>query len=138
MELWGTEGAPRHLAPVVGAAALALAVTLRRAFLLFGAATLVWYLGFLAFDLFRRTLAFPLLLATFGLAVIAGTVLLQRAYPRLTQRAGPRALGEGARRLRGGYLVFALPAAIALAMLPGVMARPRGAGPRAGGGSRAA
>lgn len=139
MELWGTERALRHLAPIVGAAALALAVALRRrAFLLFGAATLIWYLGYLAFDLFRRTVAFPLLLASFGLAVIVGTVLLQRAYPRLTRRAGPRALGEGARRLRGGYLVFALPAVIAVAMLPGALARDRVAQARQRAAERAA
>jgi len=137
--VWGAEPMTRHALPFVGAAALALAVLLRRrAFLLFGAATLVWYLGYLAFDVFRRTLTFPVLLASFGLAVILGTVQLQRAYPRLTRRAGVRAAGEGARRLRGGYLIFAAPAVLALAMLPGAVARDRVAFARQRAAERAA
>jgi hypothetical protein len=128
VNVWGAEPMTRHALPFVGAAALALAVLLRRrTFLLFGGATIVWYLGYLAFDVFRRTLAFPVLLAGVGLAVILGTVQLQRAYPRLTRRAGPRAAGEGARRLRAGYLIFAAPAAIAVAMLPGSLTRDRAA-----------
>jgi hypothetical protein len=124
VELWEHGFAVRHTMPVVAIAALAASLYLRRrAFLAFGAALLVWYLGYLAFDVFRGTLAFPLLLATFGIAVIILTVILQRSYPRLAMRVdarvGPR------RRLPGGYATLLAPAVIALLMVPGALARDR-------------
>jgi len=129
VELWSREDGLRPAMPAVGVLALAVSLFLRRrAFLAFGAVSLVWYLGYLAFDVFRDTLAFPLLLATFGISVIIVTVLLQRSYPRLVARFDSRADaagGTGARRLPGGYALFLAPFALALLMMPGALARDR-------------
>jgi hypothetical protein len=129
VELWSREDGLRPALPAVGVLAVAVSLFLRRrAFLAFGAVSLVWYLGYLAFDVFRDTLAFPLLLATFGISVIIVTVLLQRSYPRLVARVDARAggaVGPGARRLPGAYAVFLAPFALALVMMPGALARDR-------------
>jgi len=126
VELWSRNGGARAVLLPVGVLAVAVSLFLRRrAFLLFGAVSLVWYLGYLAFDVFRDTLAFPLLLATFGISVILVTVLLQRSYPRLVRRVDERAGGVGARRLPGGYGVFLAPLLLAVLMMPRALAEGR-------------
>jgi hypothetical protein len=123
IEVWEHGHAARHAVPIVALLAVAASLYLRRrAFLAFGAVLLVWYLGYLAFDVFRGTLAFPLLLATFGIAVIILTVILQRSYPRLAMRIDAREGREG-RRLPGGHAALLAPAVIALLMVPGALAR---------------
>jgi hypothetical protein len=127
-ELWERAGGLRHFLLAAGVVALAVSLYLRRrAFLAFGAATLVWYLGYLAFDVFRETLAFPLLLATFGISVIIGTVLLQRSYPRLTARLDAR-LGTSAgarRRPVAGFALFLAPLVLAVLSMPVARERDR-------------
>ena len=50
----------------------------RRACVVFGALGLNWYLGHLAYDLFRDSLLFPLVLSLFGLGIIVAGVIYQR------------------------------------------------------------
>ena len=118
--LWSGYPTLRHVQPVLSAFAIAASLQLRRrVFLVFGALGVFWYLGWLAFVVFRKVLAFPFLLATFGISVIVLTVWLQRAYPRLMQA---RAFAGTERpRLAAGFLGLLAPALIGLAMLPGAI-----------------
>lgn len=123
--LWSGYPMLRHVQPVLAAFAIAASLQLRRrVFLVFGALGVLWYLGWLAFDVFRKVLAFPFLLATFGITVIVLTVWLQRAYPRLMQGARARA-ETGRPRLAAGFLGLLAPALIGLAMLPSAIAADR-------------
>jgi lysylphosphatidylglycerol synthetase-like protein (DUF2156 family) len=88
----------------------------RKLFLLFGAVWLTWYLGYLAFDVFRKVVALPVILATVGLIVILGTVWAQRHYPRLVARVRADSVGRPVLPL--GHLVFAVPVILALLMIP--------------------
>lgn len=123
--LWSAYPALRHVQPVLALFAIAASLQLRRkVFLVFGALGVFWYLGWLAFDVFRKVLAFPFLLATFGIAVIVLTVWMQRTYPRLLESARAHA-GAGRPRLAAGYIGLLAPALIGLAMLPGAVAADR-------------
>ena len=91
MSLWPGH---RPIVPhaMLAAAVLSVVVSLRirrREFLVAGAIGFVGYLAWLAFDVFRRTLGFPILLAGFGLAVILLAVWVQRRYPDLLARVSP-------------------------------------------------
>ena len=91
MELWAKH---HSIVPhaMLAAAVLSVAVSLRirrREFLVAGAIGFVGYLGWLAFDVFRRTLGFPIVLAGFGLGVILLAVWVQRRYPELINRVAP-------------------------------------------------
>jgi hypothetical protein len=88
----------------------------RRIFLFFGALASVAYLFYLAFDVFRKTLSFPILLASFGLALILLTVLFQRRYPAIARRMDA-ARGPGQSTLPGGYSALGTAVVIALALL---------------------
>lgn len=113
-ELWGQYRELRHLMPLVALTLAAGALWLRRRLLLGAAAlALLQYLGFLAFDVFRDTLAFPLLLAAFGIAVIALAVALQRLAPRLA-RAGPAPTRDSP----AAWAIVLAPAVLALLMGP--------------------
>lgn len=84
---------------------------------LIGAAALAFvaYLGYLAFDVFEDFLSFPVLLATFGITMIAAAVTIQRRWPTIATR-----LAEGRDvepRLPGHYLAPAMLFAIALGSL---------------------
>ena len=57
----------------------------RREFLVAGVMGAIGYLAWLAFDVFARTLGFPIVLAGFGLAVILLAVWIQRRYPSLVR-----------------------------------------------------
>jgi predicted membrane protein DUF2157 len=88
LELW-----PQHRSVVphamLAASLVSVAVSLRirrREFLVAGAAGFVGYLAWLAFDVFRKTLGFPIVLAGFGLTVILLAVWFQRRYPELLRR----------------------------------------------------
>ena len=128
VDAWSQLGGGRHALPVLGAALLGAALALgRRTLLLVGALDVVWYLGWLAFDVFRDVVSFPFVLAGFGAAVIALTVLVQRRFPALLRRAGA-ARGRGELpRLPGGWVTVCAPLALALALLaaqlPGARAR---------------
>ena len=82
----------------------------RRLFL--GAATIgfLGYLAYLTFDVFRKTLGYPILLATSGLVMILLAVWIQRRFPDLQQRMsapGPRVI-PGAPLALGGAGLIAL------------------------------
>ena len=97
MQLWQHLGHGRHLLAGAAVGLMSLSIYLRRRLLLVaGAVWAMGYLGWLAFDVFRKVLNFPVVLATFGLLVILGTVWLQRRYPALVERAG-RDLAPGER-----------------------------------------
>jgi hypothetical protein len=115
---WDQLGAARPAILGVGVLLLAAALALGRTWLLlFGALDVLWFFGWLAFDVFRDTLSFPFVLAALGGAVIALTVLLQRRYPALLRRAGAaRARGE-LPRLPGGWLAALAPLVVALGLL---------------------
>jgi O-antigen ligase len=58
----------------------------RRTLLLAGGIAAFGYLGYLAFDVFRRVVALPIALAALGLLVIVATVWMQRRFPKLVDR----------------------------------------------------
>ena len=114
---WITFPATRHLLPAVAILVIAASLYLRRrAFLVFGALALFWYLGWLAFEVFREAAAFPIVLATFGIAVILITVWLQRTYPRLVERVNSGS-ADSRPSIPGGYVTMLAPAVIAVALL---------------------
>jgi len=93
VELWPTH---RSVVPHAMLAAALVSVTLslrirRREFLVAGAVGFVSYLAWLAFDVFRQTLGFPIVLAGFGLTVILLAVWIQKltaARPAMSSKAG--------------------------------------------------
>ena len=115
--LWSFDHTLRHALLPIAIIAFAIAVYMRRrVFLIFGAVTVIWYLGFLAFDVFRHVVALPIMLATAGFLVILGAVWLQRNYPRIVARIS--ATNQGRRMIPAGHVVFLAPALLALLMLP--------------------
>ncbi len=120
--VWSFDQSLRHALVLVALVTMSIAVYMRRrTFLVFGAGWFIWYLGFLSFDVFRRVVALPIVLATTGLLVILGAVWVQRNYPRLVARVS--ATTGGKRMLPGGYAILVAPALLALLMLP--LAAPR-------------
>ena len=106
-----------HVVLAFAIASVAIALRLRRrSFLAAGAIGFVGYLGWLAFDVFRRTLGFPIVLAGFGLSIILLAVWLQRRFPALTSRMGSDRLA-GRRSLPGGVVPFAASFVVALVLL---------------------
>lgn len=113
-QLWDRYPAARHLMPLVGLLIIAASFTLRRMiFLAFGGVLVYAYLSWLAFDLFRSSTLFPIVLATLGLSIILAAVWIQRAYPRLVARVNA-GLSDSRPWLPGG---FVMPAAIIVAAL---------------------
>lgn len=115
----------RHLMIPGAFVAFAMALSLRRfVWALLGMFWFVWYLGWLAADVFRETPAFPIVLAALGVAVIVATVWVQRNAARLVQRFGVVS-DDGRARFPGGVPLLVLPALVALLMLPDGVARDR-------------
>ena len=87
------------------------ALRLRRPlFLAAATAGFFGYLAYLTFDVFRRTLGYPILLATSGLVVILLAIWFQRRFPDLQERMsrpGPRVI-PGAPLALGGAVVIAI------------------------------
>ena len=95
---------------------LAGAVILRRRVLaVLGIIALFGYLGWLANDVFKLTLAFPLLLAALGVAIIIVTVWLQQRFPALCSGSG----GDPSKppRFPGGVLALLAPALLGLVLM---------------------
>lgn len=107
---------------LVAHATLALAILLvvaalrlrRRVFIAFAVLGFLSYLGYLAFDVFRKTVGFPIVLATFGLVVILVTVLAQQRYPELVRRMDADRLTQ--RTIPGARVIFPGAVAVALAL----------------------
>ena len=116
-QLWELYPAIRHLVPVVGLLIIVASLTLRRAiFLAFGGVMIYAYLAWLAFDLFRSSTLFPIVLATLGLSIILAAVWVQRTYPRLVARVNA-GLSDPRPWLPAGYLTPAMLIAFSLFMM---------------------
>jgi len=111
---WRPLGAWRHATPLVALALIVASLYLRRRTLLIGGGVAaVAYLGYLAFDVFRRVIALPLALATLGLVVIVATVWMQRRFPALVERVS-RDEPAGGKALPTGPIAVLGPLAIAI------------------------
>lgn len=107
----------RHLLIPGAFVAFAASLTLRRfAWLLLGMAWFVWYLGWLAADVFRDSPFFPIVLAALGVAVIIATVWVQRNAARLAARFGT-VTSDGRSRFPGGIPLLLAPVLVALLMM---------------------
>jgi hypothetical protein len=117
-ELWaGMRSAAPHIIALLSVGAVVVSLYLRRrAFLVFGAAGAISYLAYLAFDVFRRTLGFSIVLAGFGITVIALTVWLQRRYPAFARQVAAQQ-GDARPSLPGGYALFGVGTALTLVLL---------------------
>jgi hypothetical protein len=114
VQVWSYIGRWRHALPLVAAALITASLYLRRRTLLVaGGVAAFGYLGYLAFDVFRRVVALPIALATLGLLVIVSTVWMQRRFPRLVDRVS-RGDAAGVKTLPAGGLSVLGPLAIAL------------------------
>ncbi len=115
----------RHLLVPSAFVAFATALLLRRfVYVPVGMFWVVWYLGWLAKDVFRNSPAFPLLVAALGLAVIVATVWIQRNAAQLTARFGG-VTDDGRPRFPGGVLLLLAPAMMAMVRLPDAIAEDR-------------
>jgi hypothetical protein len=113
-QVWPYIGRWRHALPLVAAAFVTASLYLRRRTLLVAGGLMAFgYLGYLAFDVFRRVVALPIALATLGLIVIVSTVWMQRRFPRLVARVSSEDTG-GRKTLPGGALAVLGPVVIAL------------------------
>ena len=116
-QLWERYPGMRHLMPVAGLLIIAASFTLRRMiFLGFGGVLVYAYLSWLAFDLFRSSTLFPIVLATLGLSIILAAVWVQRAYPRVVARVNA-GLADTRPWLPAGYLAPAAIIALSVVMM---------------------
>ena len=116
-QLWERYPDARHAVPLIGLLIIAASLTLRRMiFLAFGGILIYAYLTWLAFDLFRSSTLFPIVLATLGLTIILAAVWVQRAYPRLVARVNA-GLADSRPWLPAGYLTPALVIGFSLIMM---------------------
>jgi len=113
VQVWQYIGRWRHALPLVAAALVTASLYLRRRTLLVaGGFAAFGYLGYLAFDVFRRVVALPIALATLGLLVIVATVWMQRRFPKIVDRVS-REDAAGVKMLPAGGLAVLGPLAIA-------------------------
>jgi hypothetical protein len=112
--VWSSIGAWRHALPLVALTLVIASLYLRRRVLLVtGGIAAFAYLGYLAFDVFRRVVALPVALAALGLLVIVATVWMQRRFPALVDRVS-REDGPSAKALPAGSIAVLGPVAIAV------------------------
>jgi hypothetical protein len=73
------------------------------------------FLAWLAFDVFKVTTGFPLVLALIGVAIIILTVWLQKRFPELLRRMG----GDPSQpaRLPGGVTILLAPALLGFLLM---------------------
>jgi len=126
-QLWPSIGAWRHAVPLVAVALIAASLYLRRRVLVAtGLVAAFGYLGYLAFDVFRRVVTLPVALAGLGLLVIVAAVWVQRRFPALVARvsrdeeAGRKALPTGAIAVLGPLAI-----AVTAMLFAGAEARER-------------
>lgn len=103
------------LAPVSLLVITASVYLRRRALLVVGLFGVLGFLGWLAFDVFKLTTAFPLVLAVMGVAIIILTVWLQKRFPEAIRRMGGDPLLPP--RLPGGVAVLLAPALLGLLLM---------------------
>ncbi|MBI5600143.1 MAG: hypothetical protein HY944_01105 [Gemmatimonadetes bacterium] len=87
----------------------------RRILLVVGLFGVFGFLAWLAFDVFKLTTAFPLVLATIGVSIIVLTVWVQKRFPEALQRMG----GDPSKpaRFPGGVLALLAPALLGLVLM---------------------
>jgi hypothetical protein len=127
VQVWSSIGKWRHALPLVVMALVAASLYLRRRVLVAaGLVAALGYLGYLAFDVFRRVVALPVALAGLGLAVIVAAVWLQRRFPALVARVS-RDDAPGGKSLPTGPIAVLGPLAIAVTamIVAGTEARER-------------
>jgi hypothetical protein len=106
----------RHLMVPGAFIAFAAALTMRRfPWLLLGMGWFVFYLAWLASDVFRESPFFPIVLAALGILVIVATVWVQRNAASLMARFGG-VTSDGRPRFPGGIPLLLAPALVALLM----------------------
>jgi hypothetical protein len=122
--LFRSEQSARHLVLPMSLAAMTASLFLRRiVWLLFGLGALFSYLTWLATEVFENAVAFPVILAAVGIAVILVTVWVQRTYPRIAARVRE---ADGARaRFPGGAGLLLAPALAAVLVMPAERERAR-------------
>ena len=112
--VWSSIGVWRHALPLVAVTLVIASLYLRRRVLLItGGIAAFGYLGYLAFDVFRRVVALPVALAALGLLVIVATVWMQRRFPALVDRVS-REDGSSVKALPAGPIAVLGPMAIAV------------------------
>jgi hypothetical protein len=114
MGVWSHIGVWRHALPLVAASLIAASLYLRRRVLVIAGGIVAFgYLGYLAFDVFRRVVALPIALAALGLLVLVATVWMQRRFPALVERVSGDE-GDHRKALPTGPIAVLGPLAIAL------------------------
>ena len=88
----------------------------RVVWLLLGLLAMFQSLAWLAREIFRETVAFPVVLGFTGLLVIVATVLVQRQYPRLAERI--RGQHGALPQIPGGSALLLAPAVVAVLLFP--------------------
>lgn len=104
-----------YLAPASLLVITASVILRRRVLLVVGLFGVFGFLAWLAFDVFKLTTAFPLVLATIGVSIIILTVWVQKRFPEAIQRMG----GDPSQpaRFPGGVLALLAPALLGLVLM---------------------
>jgi len=104
-----------YLAPAALLVITASVILRRRVLLVVGLFGVFGFLAWLAFDVFKLTTAFPLVLATIGVSIIVLTVWVQKRFPEAIQRMG----GDPSKpaRFPGGVLALLVPALLGLVLM---------------------
>ncbi len=104
-----------YLAPASLLVITASVILRRRVLLIVGLFGVFGFLAWLAFDVFKLTTAFPLVLATIGVSIIILTVWVQKRFPEALQRMG----GDPSMpaRFPGGVVALLAPALLGLVLM---------------------
>lgn len=104
-----------YLAPASLLVITASVLLRRRVLLVVGLFGIFGFLAWLAFDVFKLTTAFPLVLATIGVSIIVLTVWVQKRFPEAIQRMG----GDPSKpaHFPGGVVTLLAPALLGLVLL---------------------
>lgn len=104
-----------YLAPASLLVITASVILRRRVLLVVGLFGVFGFLAWLAFDVFKLTTAFPLVLATIGVSIIVLTVWVQKRFPEAIQRMG----GDPSKpaRFPGGVMALLAPALLGLVLM---------------------
>lgn len=119
-QFFGNYAAWRHVVPFLALGAFVMAVYLRRVvWTVVGSVITLIYLVWLATDVFKLGLGFPLLLVLLGVVIIILTVWVQKRLPTLVTRDVRDA--EGRAHVPGGWGVILLPLVVTVVLLATVI-----------------
>lgn len=104
-----------YLAPASLLVITASVILRRRVLLVVGLFGVFGFLAWLAFDVFKLTTAFPLVLATIGVSIIILTVWVQKRFPEAIQRMG----GDPSKpaHFPGGVVAMLAPALLGMVLM---------------------